>query len=445
MNGWPPLLRRSLAAVFLLGLALSCLCAEEPLALAPPPLFIDFMGVNGHTVQFRPQLYRPIGIHVRDYHPVEWDLGADSDHVPRFPFARNGVDWSKVYGSWRSVGWHIDVSLMFETLKRDSWKDLPEDARAYAERFAHAFGPSAKDALIDSVEIGNEPGKFSDADYRVMFESMARGFKAGDKRLQVSTCALTTGKSHDYAKSVDCVAGLETLYDILNVHTYAQLEPWPTWRRSYPEDPGLKDYLADVRRLCEWRDRHAAGKQVWITEFGYDAATEQPNPKTEFKEWKGVTDKQQAQWIVRSWLVFAAIPVQRAYLYFFNDEDAPQLHGAAGLTRHFQPKPAFYAVAHLQRSLGEYRFGRVILERAGEALLYEFTHGTDSKRRVWVAWSPTGSDRSALLELPSFKGVIERVERMPLAEKEDSALSLAPDARKVPLTESPLYLLLRSD
>jgi hypothetical protein len=428
-----------------LGVSVCCAQAVPGTVAASSPLFGDFMGLNGHTVQFRPQLYRPIASHVRDYHPAEWDLGRDSDHIPSFPFARNGVDWSKVYGSWKHEGWRTDVSLMFETLPRDQWKDLKHDAWSYAERFAHAFGPSAKEPLIDSVEIGNEPGKFSDADYRSLFENMARGFKAGDKQLRVATCALTTANSHEYAKSVACVDGLDALYDVLSVHTYAQLEPWPTWRRSYPEDLRLKDYLPDVRRLCEWRDRHAPAKQVWITEFGYDSATREPDANSDFKDWKGVTDKQQAQWIVRSWLVFATLPVQRAYLYFFNDEDTPAVHGASGLTRHFKPKPAFAAAAHLQRCLGDYRFSRALLERAGDVYLYEFNNGTNPNRRVWVVWSPTGSDRTIPMRLPPFQGVIERAERMPLTEQEITTVTFAPTPSEVTVTESPLYLFLRLD
>jgi hypothetical protein len=425
--------------ILFLALAANSLVAADP-APSPRPLFRDFMGLNGHTVQFRPRLYRPVASLARDYHPVEWDLGKESDSVPPFPFARNGVDWSKVYGSWRSEGWRVDASIMFETLGVGLWKHPSADAHAYAERFARAFGPSGANTLVQSVEIGNEPGKFGDADYRVIFESMARGFRAGDRRLQIATCALTLGKSHDYAKSVDCLAGLEALYDVLNLHTYAQAEGWPTWRRSYPEDPGLKEYLADARHLCEWRAHHVPGKEVWITEFGYDSSTRAPDPKTEFKQWVGVTDEQQAQWIVRSWLVFSTLPVQRAYLYFFNDDDTPQVHGAAGLTRHFQPKPSFYAAAHLQQTLGDYRFSRAIIERAGETFLYEFAHATDPHRLIWVAWSPTGSGRTATLELPQSEGVIERAERMPLKANETATIALAPGARQIPLAESPVYV-----
>ena len=405
------------------------------------PLFRDFMGINGHTVLFKPELYRPVAGLVRDYHPAEWDLGKNTDSVPPFPFARNGVNWNEVYGGWKKAGWRTDVSLMFETIARNQWKDLGKDSRNYAQRFARAFGLSGTNALVESVEIGNEPGKFNDADYRRVFESMARGLKNGDARLRIVTGALTTGRSHEYAKSVACVAGLEEVYDVLNVHSYAQMEGWPTWKRSFPEDPALKDFLPEIKKMCEWRDAHAGGKAVWITEFGYDASTRKPDEKTEFKKWQGVTEVQQAQWTVRSWLVFASLPVQRVYLYFFNDDDEPHVHGSSGLTRKFQPKPAFYAVAHLYQTLGEYRFGRAVTERPGEEMVYEFVHGRDPKRRVWVAWSPTGRGRKTTIRLAGIKGEIVEVEQMPLDEKK--IVLSEPGSGELEIGESPRYLFLQ--
>ncbi len=408
------------------------------------PLVRDFMGINGHTVLFKPELYRPVAGLVRDYHPAEWDLGKDSDFTPPFPFARNRVDWSKVYGSWKAAGWRTDVSLMFETLPREQWKDLAKDSRLYAERFARAFGPSSTNALVESVEVGNEPGKFNDADYRVVFENMARGLKAGDPKIRVVTGALTTGKSHDYAKSVSSIAGLEPLYDVLNVHSYAQLEGWPTWKRSFPEDPALKEYLPDIRSLCAWRDANAPGKEVWLTEFGYDSSTRPPDPKTEFRKWAGVTDERQAQWNVRSWLVFAALPVQRAYVFYSDDDDAPHVHGSAGLTRKLAPKPSFHAAAHLQKTLGDFRFSKVLIDRPSDAMLYEFSHGTDPAKRIWVAWSPTGSSRKARLQLPPYAGRIIRAERMPLSRDEPAGVAVEPMAKEIEIGESPVYLRLEN-
>lgn len=431
-----------LRKVWLISLATLCIHAAEP--AAQKPLFRDFMGLNGHTISFRPQLYRPVATLVRDYHPVEWDLGKDTDFVTPFPAARNGVNWRSVYGSWKKEGWRTDASLMFESIPRDHWKDLAHDSRSYAEHFSRAFGPSGTNALVESVEVGNEPGKFNDTDYRTVFENMARGFRAGDPKLRIATGALTTGPSHAYAKSVTCIEGLEPLYDILNVHSYAELKGWPTWQRSYPEDPRLTNYLGDIRKLCEWRDQHAPGKEVWLTEFGYDATTRTPDPKTEFKDWIGVTEKQQAQWTVRSWLIFATLPVQRAYLYYFNDDDTPHVHGSSGLTRNFQPKPAFYAVAHLQHTLADYRFARVVLDHSPEALIYEFNHSTNPRKRIWVAWSARGDDRTIKIQLPAFAGTIDHVESMPLQEGPANTIKPPTDEREISLNGSPAYVFLNT-
>ena len=51
----------------------------------PPrrPLLREFAGINGHTVQFRPDLYATAFRKVHDYHSLSWDLGKDTDYVPR--------------------------------------------------------------------------------------------------------------------------------------------------------------------------------------------------------------------------------------------------------------------------------------------------------------------------------------------------------------------------
>jgi len=411
---------------------------------AETPLMRDFIGVNGHTVQFKPELYRPVCGLVRDYHPAEWDLGNDSTKLPPFPAAKNGVDWSQVYGAWRAQHWTIDVSLMFESVPRANWKNMETDAKAYGKAFARQFGPSNSRPLVDSIEIGNEPGKWSDTDYTRMFKAMAEGIRSGDPKLKIATCNLTTGKSGDYDKSVECVAKFPELFDVLNVHTYAQLEGWPTWKRSFPEDPRLPHYLQDVTALCKWRDAHASGKPVWITEFGYDSTTKPQPTSGTFSKWIGVTDTQQAQWLVRSLLVFSTMPVQRAYLYFFNDNDEPHVHGSSGITRNFVPKPSFYALSQLQRLLGDCRFTRIVTNEQGKLRVQEYR--SDAQKIVWLAWSPTGEEKSLDAMLTTTPGRLLKAEKMMLSASAPSA----PEVRQGPngnlqatVDESPLYLVFQ--
>lgn len=389
-------------------------------------------------------MYKPTTRLVRDYHGLDWDVGDDTSYVPQFPMSRNKVNWEELYGGWVRAGYEIDVCVMVGQNPPDKWKDLPRDAYQYGRAFARFFGPSSR-RLVTSVEIGNEPGNFPDPDYRTLFENMAKGLRDGDPKLKVVTCATFDQPSGKYHKSLSTVQGLDPLYDVLNVHSYAQAEPYPTWRRSYPEDPAIP-YLKDIQAVIDWRNARARGKEVWLTEFGWDATTKPQDKEGTFKQWVGVTDTQQAQYIVRSWLVFAAMDLDRAYLYWFNDADRASVHAAAGLTRNYEPKPSFHATAHLLATLGDYQFGRVVRQTRGELYIYEFRHATDPKRRVWAAWSPTGSGRKAAVTLTGLPGKVEKAERMPLTPGKAEQVRLA--AAKsgsvgLEVTESPVYLWVR--
>ncbi|MEO5913198.1 MAG: hypothetical protein ABIS50_03125 [Luteolibacter sp.] len=415
---------------------MGALHAAEPVR----PLMRDFIGLNGHTVQFKPELYQPVCRLVRDYHPVAWDLEKQTATLPPFPSAKNKVDWNQVYGSWKSKGWITDACLMFESVDHADWTDLDKDARSYGAAFSKEFGPSGKSRVVSSVEIGNEPGSWSDADYSRMFRAMATGIRAGDPKMTIASCNLTSGASGKYEKSVSCIADMPELVDVLTIHSYAELTGWPSWKRSFPEDPALPKYLKDIENLCVWRDQHMPGKPVWITEFGYDSTT-QPNEKTgDFAKWEGVTDEQQAQWIVRSLLVFSSMPVERAYLYFFNDEDKASVHASAGLTRHFKPKPSFYAVRHLQQTLGDFRFRRIPTNDPGKLRIQEYE---SEGKTIWAVWSPTGDSRTSKMALDHIPGKLESSSRMPLTDApavSGEARQTASGSVELEVGGSPVYL-----
>ncbi len=178
--------------------------------------------------------------------------------------------------------------------------------------------------------------------------------------------------------------------------------------RSYPEDPATH-WMENLQHLQKWRAEHAPTKELWEVEFGYDASPKRAQPSGEFARWQGVTEEQQAMWTVRSFLLLAGLGVDRAHLFSANDAGDPQVRV---ITRNFQPKPVFHALAWLQRSLGEYRFARVEREDAGDCYCYEFIHGTDAKKRVWAIWKPTGEPLVVRLFHDPLH--IVRAERMPL-------------------------------
>ncbi len=119
--------------------------------------------------------------------------------------------------------------------------------------------------------------------------------------------------------------------------------------------------------------------------------------------------------------------------------------GICGHTIQFQPKPAYHALAHLQSTLGNYRFAGVLTQKPGEVYAFEFAQADAPTNRVIVAWSPTGSGRraTAALTLPPNTRIV-RAQRMPLAKGVPLDVTI-PSPAEVPSEESPLYLLLGPD
>jgi hypothetical protein len=279
---------------------------------------------------------------------------------------------------------------------------------------------------VEAAEVGNEPGKYDDETYRKLFEAMARGFRQGDPKMQIATCAMNLGPSGRYSKSVDLLKGLDSLWDVLNIHIYPEVEGWPTWRRSFPEDPKI-EFLKHLEHVLAWRRENAPGKPVWLTEWGYDSSTK-PAPKSgTFAKWVGITDEQQANWIVRGFLVLATTELDRAYLYFFNDNDEPHVHGSSGLTRDFHPKPSFHGVAHLQRTLGAFRLNQVHRASLDEGYVQEWIDGGDPKKRVTVCWYPTGDVRP--ISIPVASERMTRATLLPLSQDPPEEVTFEPADR----------------
>ena len=406
------------------------------------PTMAEFMGLCAHTVLFEAEAYTTVTRHVRDYHGANWDLGEDPSTLPAWPFAENRVNWDRIYGGWTALGYDVLVSLMFTELPPERWSNLPEQAQAYGESFAAYFGPGGQ-GTVPTVQIGNEPTNWDDAQFRTLFEHTARGVRAGDPAMRIATCAAHAAPSDTYSKGLDAVfADIGDLYDIITVNAYAFVEGWPTWRRSFPEDPTI-DFLTRLQAIIDWRDANAPGKEVWVTEFGWDSSTQEPDPNGDFAQWEDVSDPVQALYIVRAWLVMSAMDLDRAYLYWFDDDDTPQLHGASGLTRNGTPKPSFHATAHLFRTLGDLRLSRVIEQTPGEAYVYAYADPANADREVWVAWSPTGEERQVPFTLALDGWQVDRAEKMPLSPAPAAVeVEMIDGAARFLLGEAPTYLWL---
>jgi len=413
----------------------------------PPPVtgrpeMVDLIGVNIHAgaiYQNAPlpgtySLYSPVTALLRDYHPMNWDVTDTSDST-NFPYDKwNWINWSTLYGQFTSRGFAINACVQVDQFGDGQWDDAADDAYAYGAAFASAFGPTYGSGVVSSVQIGNEPANMSDQLYITVFENMAEGIRDTDSALMIVTCNVQNSPSGTYHKSIDLFDGLEDLVDAYATHTYPMVTGWPDYTRSYPEDPDIS-YVVDVQRVIDWRDANDSTAEMWITEFGYDSSSE---------TWSGnVTRTQQAQWLTRSFLVWSALDMDRAYMYYYNDDDTPSYHACSGLTVDYSPKPAYWAQKHLQETLGEYHFRQIICRDRGDLYVYAYEHESDPTDIIWVIWSPTGTDRTTQVTLDDLPGTPQWCERMPTADGDPPSVTwqtIDSDSISLLATESPAYL-----
>jgi serine/threonine-protein kinase ATR len=153
------------------------------------------------------------------------------------------------------------------------------------------------------------------------------------------------GEERGYEKSVTCERP-GALYDVLNIHTYAMVNGWPEWKRSFPEDPTIA-YLKGVEDPIAWQ-REREGRSGHRVRLGRST---KPNLTTgDFAKWKATSP-------------IPSSPVHRPLVPRVLRDVAPEPTCTSSTTRmsrpsmhrraspgNFQPKPSFHAMAHLYRS-----------------------------------------------------------------------------------------------
>ncbi|HSW02419.1 MAG TPA: hypothetical protein VLI39_19805 [Sedimentisphaerales bacterium] len=196
--------------------------------------------------------------------------------------------------------------------------------------------------------------------------------------------------------------------DVINLHHYSNDAGGqggnPTAGIS-PEADGLRE------RVVHWRDRFLPGKEIWVSEFGYDT-----NPQSNQRApaiCQASAEEVQGRWIVRSHLALAASGVDRAHLYMLRDVNAASTtqYDSSGLTaskgnRH-QPKRSWFYVATLRHVLRGTRFESEVPSGDAKVRIYRFRSGGHPSRdvyAVYAVWCPTSNAtevRDFSLELPN--------------------------------------------
>lgn len=181
--------------------------------------------------------------------------------------------------------------------------------------------------------------------------------------------------------------------DVLNFHVYT----FPDGSQFGDSGPALSPEAGRLKEqlvpIIKYRNDHLPGKEVWVSEFGWDTHPESRLSVPEI----GSMDRQEVQgiWLVRAYMALAAAGVDRAQMYMLRDVDSNDKMqfascGLVGPKGNFAPKKSWFYVATLKNLLTNMRFAGEVQSSDPKVLIYKFKD-IKTSRGVYAIWAKTST------------------------------------------------------
>ncbi len=244
--------------------------------------------------------------------------------------------------------------------------------------------------------------------------------------------------------------------DVINIHDYCfGPDPFGTANPKpglSPEACKLQDLMSSI---VAYRDKNLPGKELWLTEFGYDT-----HPKSRLRApaigstSAGVV---QGQWLVRSFLSLLASGIDRAFMYISRDQctgddnvcpnNAIQFATSGILSQKGEeiPKPAYYFLAAFKARLGAMRYLGKLDSGALNVSIARF-YDAASDHGAYVLWSPTSNGNIVKAYPLSVATGVTQATLITLADQsltgKQQTLTAAKGALTLDVSETPSIVLV---
>jgi hypothetical protein len=188
--------------------------------------------------------------------------------------------------------------------------------------------------------------------------------------------------------------------DVINIHLYwnnTDSIPWP-WTGAAgvsPENGLFERGTNDIAEIQAWRDAHAPGMEIWLTEFGWDTYTGGGDNHS----YQYAPELQQANYIMRSFALLKYLGLGKAFVYFDQDpnsSDATQ-YSSSGLVKDnsngFSRKISYYYMSTMRSMIGEYHFTGADMHASGTPQLFIYRFARSAQDVVLMAWCRQANQR----------------------------------------------------
>lgn len=231
------------------------------------------------------------------------------------------------------------------------------------------------------------------------------GIKTADPTMKVSMGGLALVKL-DYIKAMkqwaDFYRSGSFPADILNVHFYSNDVGGQVvgGNPTHGIAPESDNFLADVQELVNYRDTFMQGKEVWVSEFGYDTWQSSPQkaqPYGPYNEYEV-----QGMWIIRTFLLLSSTGLDKAQMYMLRDvwDESGVMFDTGGLLHdmhdtifpRYEPKVSWYYLYTMSNRLGRTKFKQEVTSGNPNVMIYEYENAFSSDTSVFVLWCPTDNN-----------------------------------------------------
>jgi hypothetical protein len=273
------------------------------------------------------------------------------------------------------------------------------------------------------------------------------GVKNADKNMKVVMAGVALATPDYFRGMIDWCkefrgykpdGSVNLCWDIINYHLYTNDEELK--RGVYPEKDLLKYGGNQISKLfIEASHLYANDMPVWVTEAGYDINPGSPNKAIAIKN-KSVLETQ-ADWILRTSLMYSRNGIQKLFFYQLNDDDAnsEDLYATSGLlNRDISRRPAADYIFQTLSNFGDYQFVRSL---SLNPVVDEYINPSFEKMYVLYMPDETGKTGEYKLELSGEEAIYIYAPKAGSNNMKVTIKKLEGSKIILPVTETPIFVV----